>query len=207
VNGDAHRALYLAGSGSFAVEVAEWARDGGWSVMGLIELLDRARVGTMRAGLPVIAADDVPPGSLSVLAVGGARSELWSHIEMHGASPATVVHPSAHVSPTAALAAGCIVGPGAVIGAETAIDAHTLVSRGALIGHHSRVGAFVSLMPGANVGGHAEIGDRSVLGMGAIVINNVSVGSDATVAAGAVVVREIRAGVRVQGVPARVYVR
>jgi hypothetical protein len=32
------RELYLAGTGSFAVEVAEWAQDAGQAVVGLIEL-------------------------------------------------------------------------------------------------------------------------------------------------------------------------
>ncbi len=199
------RALYLAGSGSFAVEVAEWARDGGWDVVGLVELLDSARAGTRRGGLPVISPDDAPPGGLSVLAIGGPRHELWSRMEAHGWEAATVVHPTAHVSPTARLGSGCIVGPGAVIGAETSIDAHTLLSRGALIGHHSHIGAFVSLMPGTNVGGHAAIGDRCILGMGAVVVNNINVAPDTTVAAGAVVVRDTRAYTRVQGVPAREY--
>ena len=197
--------LHLAGSGSFATEVAEWARDDGWSVAALIELLDLSRVGTAVAGLPVVAPDAPPEIALAVVAAGGSRSEHWSRLDGHGWEPATIVHPGAHVSPTARLGAGCVVAPGAVIGAETVIGAHTLVSRGALIGHHCRVGAFVSLLPGANVGGHAEIGDRTVVGMGAVIVNGTIVGTDATVAAGAVVLREIRDGIRVQGVPAREY--
>ncbi len=198
-------ALHLAGSGSFAAEVAEWARDDGWDVVGLIELLDSSRVGTVVAGLPVVASSAPPEIARAVVAAGGSRSEHWSGVEGHGWEPVTVVHPAAHVSSTARLGAGCVVAPGAIIGAETVIGAHTLISRGALIGHHCHVGAFVSLLPGANVGGHTEIGDRAVLGMGAVIVNDTKVGSDATVAAGAVVLREVRDGVRVQGVPAREY--
>jgi len=198
-------ALHLAGSGSFAAEVAEWARDDSWNVVGLIELEDRSRVGGVVAGLSVIAPDARPESGLAVVAAGGSRKERWSCVERHGWEPATVVHPAAHVSPTAMLGPGCVVAPGAIIGAETIVGPHTLVSRGALIGHHCRVGAFVSLMPGANVGGHAEIGDRTVVGMQAVIVNGIRVGADATLAACALVLREVREGVRVQGVPAREY--
>jgi len=201
----ANDALHLAGSGSFAAEVAEWARDDGWEVVGLIELLDPSRVGRVVEGLPVIAPDEPPEVHHAVVAAGGSRSEHWSHVERHGWHPVTVVHPSAHVSPTATLGPGCVVAPGAVIGAEAVIGSHTLISRGALIGHHGRIGSFVSLFPGANVGGHVEIGDRTVVGMGAVIVNGSTVGVDATVAAGALVLGEIRNGTRVQGVPAREY--
>lgn len=197
--------LCLAGSGSFAVEVAEWASDAGWQVLGLIELLDESRVGATVGGHPVLAPDSPPAGIRAIVAAGGDRSAHWTCLERYGWEPATVVHPGAHVSPTARLQPGCVVAPGAVIGAETSIGAHTLASRGALVGHHGRVGAFVSLLPGANLGGHVEIRDRVTVGMGAVIVNGTRVGAAATVAAGAVVVRDIGEGVRVQGVPAREY--
>jgi acetyltransferase EpsM len=197
--------LYLAGSGSFAVEVAEWARDAGWTVAGVVELLDPSRVGGVVAGMPVIAPEQAPAGALAAIAAGGSRAEHWLRVEDHGWKPATIVHPAAHVSPTAKLGAGCVVAPGAVVGADTAIGSHTLVSRGALLGHHAHVGDFVSLMPGVNIGGHTEIGDRTTVGMGAVIVNTTTVGADAIVAAGALVLGDIRVGARVQGLPAREY--
>jgi len=197
--------LYLAGSGSFAVEVAEWARDAGWTVSGLVELLDAARVGSVRGGFPVLAPSDRPHGACVVIATGGDRRGHWATLAEHGWQAATIVHPRAHVSHSAKLGAGCVVGPGAVIGAETSVDEHTLISRGALVGHHDRIGAFVSLMPGVNIGGHVELGERATIGMGAVVVNGTTVGADTTVAAGAVVLREVADGIRVQGMPAKEY--
>ncbi len=197
--------LYLAGSGSFAVEVAEWAHDGGWEVAGLIELLDASRAGSLVADIPVLSPARAPAGGVAVIAAGGSRAQHWGQLEEHGWKAATVVHPAAHVSPTATLAAGCVVAPGTVIGAQAVIGSHTLVSRGSLIGHHAHIGEFVSLMPGVNIGGHTEIGDRTIVAMGAVVVNTTTIGADATVAAGALVLRDIRAGTRVQGLPAREY--
>jgi sugar O-acyltransferase (sialic acid O-acetyltransferase NeuD family) len=197
--------LCLAGSGSFAVEVAEWARDAGWEVAGLIELLDDSRVGTTIGGNLVLAQDSLGHNRSAVVAAGGSRQAHWARVERYGWHPRTIVHPRAWVSPSAVLGEGCIVGPGAVVGAETVVAEHTLISRGSLVGHHVRIGAFVSLLPGANVASHVLLGDSTVVGMGAIIVDHTTVGAGATVAAGAVVLRDVVDGMRVQGVPARRY--
>jgi sugar O-acyltransferase (sialic acid O-acetyltransferase NeuD family) len=193
--------LHVAGTGSFAAEIAEYAAGCGFDVAGLIELLDPARVGTVRHGLPVVAAADAR--GLAVVGAGGDRRAHWAALARHGWQAATVVHPRAHVSPTAEVAAGCVVAPGAVIGAATRLEAHALVGRGALVGHHAVVGSGSVLNPGANVAGHVRIGAGVMVGMGAVVIDHLTVGEDAVVAAGAVVVRDVPARTRVQGVPAR----
>jgi sugar O-acyltransferase (sialic acid O-acetyltransferase NeuD family) len=197
--------LYLAGTGSFAVEVGEWAEDAGWNVVGLIELLEPSRIGTTLAGHRVVAAEPLPPEGRAVLAIGSDRPEHWSRLQRYGWRAGSVVHPRAHVSPSASIGAGCVVAPGAVIGAEAVIGEHTLISRGSLVGHHAGIGSFVSVLPGANLGGHAEVEDRATLGMGAVIVNGTRIGSDATVAAGAVVLGEVGTRSRVQGVPAREY--
>jgi sugar O-acyltransferase (sialic acid O-acetyltransferase NeuD family) len=197
--------LYLAGSGSFAVEVAEWAQDAGWKLAGFVELLDASRVGSMLGGYPIVEPTSPPSKAYAVVALGGDRRKHWETLGTHGWRAATVVHPRAHVSRSAKLGEGCILAPGAVIGAATIIDRHTLVSRGALVGHHARIGAYASLMPGVNLGGHVELGDRATIGMGAVIVNGTRVGADAAVAAGAVVLKEVADKVRVQGVPAKEY--
>lgn len=199
--------LYLAGSGSFAAEVAEWAQDAGWEVVGLLELLDASRVGSVIDGRPVLAAQSHRDERSAVVAAGGSRREHWESLESHGWRTQTVVHPSAWVSASARLGGGCIVGPGAVIGARTVVGEHTLVSRGVLLGHHAHVGAFVSLLPGANLASHLQMGEDTTVGMGAVIVDHTRVGEGATVAAGAVVLGDVADGVRVQGVPARRYPR
>ena len=198
--------IHVAGTGSFALEAAEYARDAGIGVAGLIELMDPSRVGTEIHGLPVRAAHDPPEsGASAVVGAGGDRLALWALLAPHGWHPATVVHPTAHVSASAGLGEGCVVAPGAVIGAATSLGEHVLVGRGALVGHHAALAAGVVLNPGANVAGHARVGRGANIGMGAVVADHVEVGADAVVAAGAAVVRDVASGVRVQGIPARPY--
>ena len=76
--------IHVAGTGSFALEVAEYARNAGLEVAGLIELQDPARVGTEVHGLPVRAAHDPPVGALAVVGAGGDRLAHWALLAPHG---------------------------------------------------------------------------------------------------------------------------
>jgi sugar O-acyltransferase (sialic acid O-acetyltransferase NeuD family) len=200
------RELYIAGTGSFALEIAEYARAAGLLVAGLVELIDTARVGTRIHGLEVVAGDSRPDARV-VVGAAGERLAHWAVLAEHGWRPGTVVHPAAHVSPSAVVGEGAVVGPGVIVGAATELGPHVLAGRGALVGHHVRIGAGATLNPGVNVAGNAEVGAGAVIGMGAIVSNGIVVGGGAVVAAGAVVVQAVEPETRVQGVPAKVFSR
>jgi sugar O-acyltransferase (sialic acid O-acetyltransferase NeuD family) len=198
--------IHVAGTGSFALEVAEYARAAGLEVAGLIELQDASRVGAEIHGLPVRGADDPPaPEAAAIVGAGGDRLAHWAGLADHGWSAVSVIHPGAHVSPSARVGAGCVVGPGAVIGATSELGEHVLLGRGSLLGHHAVLEAGATLNPGANVAGHVRVGRGVTVGMGAIVADHLEVGAGAMIAAGAAVVRDVAAGIRVQGVPARPY--
>jgi sugar O-acyltransferase (sialic acid O-acetyltransferase NeuD family) len=195
--------IHVAGTGSFALEVVEYARAAGHEVTALVELLDATRIGSRIHGLPVLGADSEP--ATVVLGIGRDRLAHWAGLAEKGWEAASVLHPAAHVSPSARLGPGCVVGPAAVIGAATQVGPQVLVGRGALVGHHVLVEAGAVVNPGANVAGNARIGVGAVVGMGAAVGNGIEVGERALVAAGAVVVRPVAPETRVQGVPARIF--
>jgi sugar O-acyltransferase (sialic acid O-acetyltransferase NeuD family) len=197
--------LHIAGSGTYAAEIAGWAADAGIVIEGLVELEDPDRVGTVIHGLPVVSLDPPPADGRAVLGRAGDRRGIWEPLAAAGWSPAGVVHPTAQIAATADVSPSATVGPMAVVGAESVVGEQAILSRGALVGHHVRIGDFATLNPGANVGGSAEIGAGAYLGMGAVVVNNTAVGAGATVAAGAVAVRDVPPEARVQGVPAALY--
>jgi sugar O-acyltransferase (sialic acid O-acetyltransferase NeuD family) len=195
--------LLLGGTGSFAAEIADWARAAGHHVTGLIELRDPARVGMRFHGLPAISLDQVSEGQAAAIGTGGDRRSVWADLAEAGALPCTIVHPTASRAADVELATGVTLGPLTVIGAASVVGEQTIISRGSLIGHHVTVGAFATLNPGINLGGNTQIGDGAFIGMGAVIVNGVCIGADAVIGAGAVVLRDVAAGARVQGVPAR----
>lgn len=198
--------IYIAGTGSFAAEIADVARGAGFEPRALIELQDESRVGSRIHDLEVLPLHLPPhPGAAAVIAAGGDRREAARRLDEAGWDAVAVVHPAAHVSPTTAIGAGAIVLPGAVIGAHTRIGRHVLISRGTLIGHHATVGDCATLGPGANLGGWSVVGEGGHLAMGSVVLNGVRIGSGSLVAAGAVVTVNVEESLRVQGVPARPY--
>ena len=199
--------LLVLGTRTLAVEIADVAADAGFDVVGFVENLERERCSEPLEGLPVHWVEDVAVLAADHVAVCGlatvGRSAYVAQVEALGLRFATVVHPTAHVSPRSTIGSGSFVGAGAVIGACTTIGRHVLVNRGVLIGHHTTVGDFATIQPGANVAGMCTLEERCFVGMGAVVIDRCSVGREAIVGAGAVVVRDVPPNVQVLGVPAR----
>jgi len=198
--------LLILGAGPFAEEVEGLAADAGLEVVGFVEGVDRDRCRTL-LGRPVYWLEELPDRARetpAVCAVGSpARAGFIARAREIGLRFATLVHPSAVVASSAAIAEGAIVGAGAVVGAAARIGEHVIVNRGCLVGHHVELGGCATLGPGCNVGGLAVIGAGAVLGIGAIVIDRVAVGGGAMVAAGSLVNHDVAEGARVAGVPAR----
>ncbi len=148
------------------------------------------------------------PGADDVYVLGTtspARAELVERLRTgHGLTLATLVHPTAYVSPLARLGAGVFVGARSVIAPGAAVGDHVFVNRGVTVGHDTIVEPFARLQPGCNVGGHVRIGHGTTIGMGANVIEERVVGPGVVVAAGAAVVGDVEPAVLVAGVPARV---
>jgi sugar O-acyltransferase (sialic acid O-acetyltransferase NeuD family) len=198
--------VWVAGTRSFALEVADFARDAGLYPAGLLDPGDRHDEGATAGGLPVGELDAGPADGSDRAMVGTGdddRRGVVSRLEQAGWSLRGVVHPAAHVAPSAQVAPTALVGPGVVIGAEARVGEHCVLGRGALVGHHTVLEAFCTLGPGANVAGNARLGEGAVVGMAAAVRDHIEIGPWARVAMGAVVVSPVAAGTEVRGVPAR----
>lgn len=63
------------------------------------------------------------------------RLEWLERIEEAGGKPATLIHPSAYVSPRADISEGCVVLPGAIINTGTRIGKGCIINIGATVDH------------------------------------------------------------------------
>jgi sugar O-acyltransferase (sialic acid O-acetyltransferase NeuD family) len=198
--------LYVAGTRTFAAEVVDFATDAGLEVVGLLEPVDRERVATTIHERPVSWLDDGPPGKggAALLGTGEAkRRELVERLRSAGWEIVSLVHPRAHVAPSALIGTGAILGPSVVVGARSTIGDYAVLGRGTLVGHHTELGEFSTFGPGANIAGNVRLGADVFVGMGAVIRDHLEIGDAAVIAMGAVVVRDVATGAQVRGLPAR----
>jgi len=131
-----------------------------------------------------------------------ARQRLGEKCLTWGAELATLIHPTASISPSARL------GPGTVVMAQAAVNPNArtgrgaIVNTGAIVEHDVVIGDYAHVAPSATMGGASSLGDCSFLALNATVLQCVSVGSHSIVGAGAVAVRNIPDNVVAFGVPA-----
>jgi sugar O-acyltransferase (sialic acid O-acetyltransferase NeuD family) len=136
------------------------------------------------------------------LAIGDnrARSRCLAGLGPLRAPP--LVHPSAAVSPSAAVGRGSVVFPGAVLNAAAVLGDAVIVNSRAVVEHDCMVGDGAHVSPGAVLCGDVRVGPRSWVGAGSILIPGVRIGADVVVGAGAVVIRDVPDGSTVIGNPA-----
>jgi len=183
------------------------ASDGRLRMAGFVD--DDPRMhGTRVLGFPVIGTlDDVATRKSQQLAMGIGnnamrRRQFARAIEKRFAI-ATLVHPSAAVSPRASLGAGSVVMAHGTINVAAEIGDDTIVNTASSIDHHCIVGAHAHIGPGAVLAGRVTVGDEVLIGAGAVILPGVTIGARATVGAGAVVTTDVPAGATVAGIPAR----
>lgn len=140
-----------------------------------------------------------------VIAIGDthARRNVADRLRRRGARFHTLVHPTAWMAPSAALAEGCMVAPFAHVGPSASLGPHTLLGRYASVAHDAATGAFCTLSPYAVINGGACLEDGVFLGTHATVLPKIRIGRNARVAPGAVVRHDVPAGALVAGNPAR----
>jgi sugar O-acyltransferase (sialic acid O-acetyltransferase NeuD family) len=205
----------IIGAGGHARMVVEIFRAMGLGTPQAVLDADSSRWGGELDGVPIVGGDDC----LGELALKGARcfvvgvgatadnARRRRVFEMGlaaGLQPLLLQHPTAIVSPRAAIAAGTQVFPGAIVNAGSLIGANVIVNSGAIVEHDCIIEDHAHVATGAVLTGTVSVGCGAHIGAGAVVRQRLRVGEWAVVGAGAVVIRDVAPRVVVVGVPARV---
>jgi sugar O-acyltransferase (sialic acid O-acetyltransferase NeuD family) len=189
--------LVLVGGGGHAKVVADAARASGIELAGFVDDDPAAKV----PGLEWLGGLDRTREPW-IVCIGDVPTRMRVLYGLRGRA-ASVMHPSAIVSQSAAIGDGVFVGPGAVVNADAVTGDHAIVNSAAVVEHDARVGRGSHVAPGVVLCGNVRIGEGCLIGAGAVLLPGVEVGDHAMVGAGAVVMGAVSARTRVVGVPAR----
>jgi len=208
------RKLMILGAGGTSREIAGAVRDlnqrqSQWDLQGYLDD-DPALQGTRIDGLPVLGPIDAAHCAEAQVIIGVARAQdrgLRCRIAERLALPAeryaTILHPSASLSPYAKTGAGTAILHNVVITQGTAVGDHVLILQNATLAHDQIVEDFVTIAPAATICGGVRLKRGCYIGAGSTIMDGITVNEGALVGIGAVVMQDVPAGATVAGNPAR----
>ncbi|WP_017726180.1 acetyltransferase [Halalkalibacterium ligniniphilum] len=131
------------------------------------------------------------------------RKEVVEELKIDPARFATIIHPTAFVSPESTIGRGVVVMPGAVINSGTTIGEHVIINTASVIEHDNQIESFTHISPKAVLAGEVKVGEGAHVGIGSQVIQQINVGMWSVIGAGATVISDIPAYSTAVGVPAK----
>jgi sugar O-acyltransferase (sialic acid O-acetyltransferase NeuD family) len=209
------RDLLLIGAGGFARETAEAvhainAVEPTWNLLGFLD--DRPDLeGTVITGVrvvgPIERAHEHPQARL-VICTGRpdkyvSRRLIAERLGLEDDRYATLVHPTATVSPSSRVGPGSVLLAHVDLTADVAVGRHVAVMPQVVLTHDTRVGDWATITSGVRLGGGCRIGQGAYIGAGACLREGVSVGEWAMVGMGSVVTRDVPPKRLWYGAPAR----
>ena len=209
-----YRELYIFGGGDFSKEISDTLATLNreritYRLMGFIDD-DPDKKGKLINGFEVLGdmnyflglKKEEKPHAVIGISNPGVKERIAEKLEGKVVW-ATLIHPSAVVSPHATIEEGCVVQPFAFISANVVLHRHSHVNVGACIGHDAILGEYSSVMVHVNISGHSDIGRRVFVSSGVTTIPGISVGEGTLIGAGAVVTKDLPSGVKAYGNPCR----
>lgn len=183
-----------------------------WEIAGIIDE-DSRKQNTELLGIPVMLFEGDLQGTARhlacdyvTIAIGEnyTRFEKFQLIRSAGLMPATVIHPSAHISRFVKMGEGVVVLAGATINPGTVIEDNVCINTSASVDHDDYLEHSCHVFPNATLTGGVRIGEFAFVGSGAVIKPNLTVHKHSYVGAGAVVLHDVPEGRIVCGVPAKV---
>ncbi len=104
----------------------------------------------------------LPSFDTVIVAIGNnaKRKEICEEIKALGGHLATLIHPSAYISPSASISLGTIVAPGVIVNSKSSIGEGCILSIGVVVDHDVQIESYVHL----DVGSICKAGSSVKLG-------------------------------------------
>ena len=202
------KVIVIGGGGHARVLIDAMDTAGGYKILGYTDMRSCTGIGIPYLGTDEAILKHSPRKVMLANGLGSVdrplkRRQVYVHFRKLGYCFASVIHPSAAVSPRSSLAQGVQIMAMAVVNTGTRVGENVLINTSASIDHDCVIGEHAHAAPGVVLSGGVHIGACAHVATGAKIIQGIRVGSEALVGAGAVVVHDVPAKVKVFGVPAR----
>jgi acetyltransferase EpsM len=197
------RDLIIIGAGGHAKVIFDIATAQGFNVLGFLDdnpkstkLFELERLGEVKDCLKFCNDAEF------VIAIG--NNEIRKRIsEEYPLRYATLIHPSAVISPKATIGEGTVVMPVCVVNSPAKIGRHCIINTAAVVEHDNIIGDFTHLSPRSALCGTVKVGEMCHIGSGAVVIHNKTICDKCIIGAGATVVDDITECGTYVGTPAK----
>jgi len=199
--------VVIYGGGGLSKMIIETVRVlGTYQIVGIVD--DNIEKGQQVIGSPVLGGPEVLEElykqgvRIAVNSIGGignyqARLKVFHQLAKAGFVCPAIVHPTAHIDPSARLAAGVLVLAQSYVSGNAFIGMGSLINNSVVVSHDCILGVCTNLSPGAMIAGEVHIGDFTQIGMNATVNIGVKVGSRCSIGNGATIKSEVPPGTRV----------
>jgi sugar O-acyltransferase (sialic acid O-acetyltransferase NeuD family) len=208
------RPLVILGTGGTAHDILDIVAainvvEKTWEVVGFLD--DFKPAGTSHLGLEVLGplhAAERYCGHAFANAIGSEKSfrrlpEILISTGLTADEFATLIHPSASVSPRARLGRGVTVNYGVSVAGGVNIGDHVLLCPGCILGHDVTIEDYTVVAPGVIISGFVHVSRRCYLGAGSVIRQHLRIDEGSLVGMGAIVIRDVAAHDVVVGNPAR----
>jgi sugar O-acyltransferase (sialic acid O-acetyltransferase NeuD family) len=206
--------LIILGAGGTAREIADAVadinrREKRWNLLGFLDD-DPTKAGRIINGLTVLGpiASAADYAAWFIIGIAAARNhpvrkKIIEDLGMPRDRFASVIHPTAFVSPYVKSGVGTAILQNVVISCDTIVGDHVTVENSALISHDVIIDNFVTIAPGAIISGSVRLHEGTYVGAGSRIRDGITVNEHALIGMGSVVVKDIPSGTTVVGNPAR----
>jgi len=203
---DASKVIIYGGGGLSKMIVESVRVLGCYQIVGIID--DSLPKGTEIIGSPVLGGVDVLPElyqsgvRLAVNSVGGigdysVRLNVFHQLAQAGFVCPSIVHPSAHVDPSARLEAGVLILAQSYVSGNAVVGMGSLINNSVVVSHDCVLGVCTNLSPGAMTAGDVIIEDFAQIGMNVTINIGVRVGRECRIGNGATIKKDIPPRTRV----------
>jgi len=141
-----------------------------------------------------------------IVALGepNSREKLFNKLKEKNLKLATLIDPTAIISPSSIIEEGVIISPWVIVANKAQISANCLIQTYVNIGHDIKIGKHSVFSSCVCPGGLDNFGEKVYIGMGSIIRDKLNIGDNVIISMGSSVFSDVQSDVIVMGNPARV---